>query len=203
MNGFQEISSGNARMNVTCFKAGTHSLDVKGSPLTAVEMRSEGSVWCCTWHSVPSLPPVPWHPTMAGAAWWSGWRKIQASVCQWWIHCQPSWKQKSIFEANLPVVNTYCAFLCIIEQLQFEWPKLLSEEAKPICSGCVPNMLQSLMMMTESVNCPQHFEGLQHELNAHHEKAPGHLGLCAAARKDFPYATHTELILAHLVSAWC
>lgn len=72
------------------------------------------------------LPFFLWHPAM-----WQdqpdglGGRKMQVPMCQ------PSLEQKSIFEADLPVVNTYCAFLCIIEQSQFEWPKLLSEETKP------------------------------------------------------------------------
>lgn len=52
------------------------------------------------------------------------------------------------------------------------------------------------------MNCSQHLEGLQYELNAHHEKAPVHLALHAAARKHFSYATHIELILAQLGRAW-
>lgn len=55
-------------------------------------------------------------------------RKIQSPMCHWWILCQPRLKQKSLFGADLPVVNTHCVFLSIVEQLQFEWPKLLSEE---------------------------------------------------------------------------
>lgn len=76
-----------------------------------------------------SCAMTSYHGRTSLTVWVEGRSRLQ--VCQWWIHCQPSLKQKSIFEADLRVVNTYCAFLCIIKQLQFEWPKLLSEETKP------------------------------------------------------------------------
>lgn len=121
-------------------------------------------------------------------------RKIQAPMCQWWILCQPKLKQKSIFEADLPVVNTYCAFPSIIEELQFEWPKLLSEETKPedllwICTKHSP-ILNNDDWNPDLSSAP--WRSLVW-IERTPWRSPGHLALGAAASK--------HLLCAHVVRA--
>lgn len=155
------INSGNARMNFTCPKRRTCNPDLKGSHLTACEIGRKASVWLhmmqCS--SSSSCAVTSYHVAGTSMTVWIEGRSRLSDVSFGGFAVSPVWGRR-VFLKQISQLST-----CIIEQFH-ELDCFQRKLNQKIHCKYIPNMPQSLIMRTATMNCPQHREVFQYESNA-------------------------------------